>query len=176
MTSAAFPRLFPRLESERLVLREITRADSHAIFKNFSDPDITRWFFEEPYSRMEQVIQIIEAFKQEFEEGKGMTWAITLRPADVCVGTCGFSSLEAGGSGEIGFDLAKEHWGHSIMHEALVQVKAYGFEQLNLSKIEAHTYSDNDRAIRLLGRLGMHLDLVSEGEHHFSISRNEWMK
>lgn len=171
----AFPKQFPRLETKRLVLREITPGDCDAIFKNFSDPEIASWFFEVPYTQKEQAIQIIEAFKQEFEQGKGITWAITLRPADLCIGTCGFGTVETGGSGEIGFDLAKEHWGHGIMVEALIAVITYGFKELNLNRIEAHTYSNNVRAIRLLERLGMHLDVASGGDHNFSISRTAWL-
>jgi hypothetical protein len=36
MSEMAFPEQFPRLETERLVLRELTLDDQEAVFSNFS--------------------------------------------------------------------------------------------------------------------------------------------
>ena len=43
----------------------------------------------------------------------------------------------------------------------------YGFSVLRLSKIEAHTYSNNDRARYLLEKLGFQLDHISENSHYY---------
>ena len=54
MTQAQFPQSFPRIEMERLILREITHDDTVVIFRNFSDPEITRWFFDQPHTDIEE--------------------------------------------------------------------------------------------------------------------------
>ena len=162
-----FPKTFPRLETGRLILRQISADDRDGIFRNFSDPEVAKWFFEEPYSRMEQVDEIIRAFSQEFEQGEGITWAMVLKGNDEFVGTCGYGEVEVGSRGEIGFDLAKEHWGQGLMSEALGAIVAYGFEVLGLDRVEAHTYSANARAIRLLERLGFQFEKVGDDSHYF---------
>jgi ribosomal-protein-alanine N-acetyltransferase len=168
-----FPKTFPRLETGRLILRQISADDRLGIFRNFSDPEVAKWFFEEPYTRMEQVDEIIQAFSSEFEQGKGLTWAIALKGSHVFVGTCGYGEVELGARGEIGFDLAKGYWGRGLMSEALGAIVSYGFEVLGLDKVEAHTYSANARAIRLLEKLGFRLEKVGDDAHYFALSRKD---
>lgn len=169
MRVSKFPQAFPRLETDRLILREISQDDRYGIFRNFSDRDVAKWFFEEPYTRIEQADEIIQAFKNEFEQGEGLTWAITLKGSNEFVGTCGYGEVEIGSCGEIGFDLAKEHWGKGLMSEALGAIIDYGFDAFGLGEVEAHTYSTNSRAIRLLTNLGFQLDAVRGDSHYFSL-------
>lgn len=174
MTEIEFPKTFPRIETERLVLRELTLNDTVAVFNNFSDPDVAKWFLEKPFTENEQANQIIGEFIDEFKQEKGLNWAITLKENGECVGTCSYSDVEICDRGEIGFDLAKELWGKGLMKEGLVAIIGYGFAVLALSKVDAHTYADNHRAIRLLEGLGFKLDKISKDSHYFSISREDW--
>jgi hypothetical protein len=52
MTKPRFPETFPRIATTRLILREIAQDDASGIFKNFSDPDVAKWFFEQPLTEM----------------------------------------------------------------------------------------------------------------------------
>jgi len=167
MTQAEFPPTHPKIETERLILREITSDDTHAIFKNFSDPDIAKWFLEQPLTTIDQATQFIDQFKSEFKQGKGITWAIVLQENSECIGTCGYGDVEFGARGEIGFDLAKDYWGKGFMSESLIAIIDYGFSVLKLSKVEAHTYSNNARAKHLLEKLGFQLNTVSEYSHYY---------
>lgn len=172
MDELIFPDNFPTLETERLILREITYEDTQAIFRNFSDPDVAKWFFEEPLTEIYQAAKFIDLFNNEFKNGKGLTWSLVIKDESACVGTCGYGDIELGARGEIGFDLAKELWGKGLMSEALVPVIEYGFDVLRLSKIEAHSYSANTRAIHLLKKMGFQLDKISEDSHYYSISKS----
>ncbi|HLF89781.1 MAG TPA: GNAT family N-acetyltransferase [Anaerolineales bacterium] len=152
------------------MLREITHEDTAAIFCNFSDPEVARWFFEQPLTEISQSTQFIESFITEFEEEKGLTWAITSKENSTCIGTCGYGEIEMGNRGELGFDLAKEYWDKGIMSECLKRVIEYSFTALHLLKVEAHTYSHNDRARHLLEKLGFQLDHISEDSHYYFLS------
>ena len=171
MDDLIFPDTFPILETERLILREITHEDTQAIFRNFSDPDVAKWFFEHPLSDIDQAKGFIDLFNEEFNNGKGLTWALVIKDEGACIGTCGYGEIELGARGEIGFDLAKDQWGKGLMSEALDPVIAYGFDVLRMSNIEAHSYSANVRAIHLLEKMGFHLDKISGDSHYFSISK-----
>ena len=109
MDDLIFPDNFPKLETERLILREITHEDTQAIFRNFSDPEIAKWFFEKPLTEIDQAVNFIDQFDNEFKNGKGLTWALVIKDEGACVGTCGYGDIELGDRGEIGFDLAKKH-------------------------------------------------------------------
>ena len=164
----------PELETERLLLRAITPDDRLDIFVNYSDPQVAGWFFDQPYTCIEQADQIIQEFMQKALQGKGLTWAIVLEASGEFVGTCGYENFAIGQSGEIGFDLAKLHWGHGYMSEALGVVIPYGFTVLDLFTIEAHTYSSNARARRLLEKLGFTIAAVTEDLHCYMLARENW--
>ena len=171
MTHTGFPISIPRFETERLILREITHRDTLAIFNNFSNPNVAKWFLEQPLTEVKQAMQFIDEFNSEFQQGKGITWAIELKENNECIGTCGYGIVEFGVSGEIGFDLAQEYWGKGLMREGLVAIINYGFSVLNLSKVETHTYSNNIRAKHLLEKLGFQLEKVSNDSHVYFLSK-----
>ena len=91
MLPTEFPKTFPRIKTERLILREITPDDTQAIFKNFSNPEIAKWFFEQPLTEIGQATQFIDQFNSDFQQGKGITWAIALKENSECIGTCGYA-------------------------------------------------------------------------------------
>lgn len=121
---------FPRQETQRLVLREITLADAQAILRNFSDEEVTKWFFDHPFTELHQAEVIIREFSEKFDTGQGITWGICLQGESIVIGTCGFERFEPGNTGEIGFDLAKDWWGKGLMHETLHAIITYGIEHL----------------------------------------------
>ncbi|MFH1311966.1 MAG: GNAT family N-acetyltransferase [Candidatus Eisenbacteria bacterium] len=161
----------PRLETERLILRAITCDDRFAIFENYSDPNVAKWFFDQPYTQIEQADQVIHEFIKKTAEGTGLAWAILLKDSGEFLGTCSYESLDANRHGEIGFDLAKKHWGHGYMAEALGAIITHGFAILDLARIEAHTYSRNSRARRVLERVGFKVGSVTEDSHCYTLAR-----
>lgn len=165
------PDPFPRIETARLVLRELAFADKHAILHNFSDEAVTRWFFDRPYTELSQAKQIIREFSEKLRAGKGITWGITLKGHDVVIGTCGFEAFERGGRGEIGFDLTRAYWGRGLMSEALGAIITYGFEHLLLRSVQAITYCENARAIALLEHLGFARQCVENGSYVYLLDR-----
>jgi len=165
-----------RLETEHLELRAISPEDRFAIFENYSDPDVANWFFDQPLSQIEQADQVINNFLEKAAQSKGLAWTILLKASGEFVGTCSFENFNKPLQGEIGFDLAKKHWGHGYMVEALAEIITYGFSELGLFKIEAHTYSTNTRAKRVLDKLGFNVEGVTEGTLRFLLDKSDWMQ
>jgi RimJ/RimL family protein N-acetyltransferase len=162
---------FPLLETKRLVLREIRLADASAILRNFSDEEVTKWFFDQPFTRLHQAEEIIREFGEKYQMVQGITWGICLKGENDVIGSCGFERFELGGSGEIGYDLAKEWWGKGLMREALQAILGYGFEKLELQRIEAGTYRTNNRSIALLERLGFQVLSVEDDSVFYALDK-----
>ncbi|MBN1537282.1 MAG: GNAT family N-acetyltransferase [Anaerolineales bacterium] len=165
---------FPILKTGRLILRQITADDKEAIFCNFSDEAVTRWFFDQPFSELQQAEALIDEFDQHFVDECGITWAITLKDENDVIGTCGLEPYQKGGRGEIGFDLVQAYWGKGIMSEALRAAIAYGFECLSLQGIDADTYCDNKRSLILLERLGFSKREQVADYFRFSLELMDW--
>lgn len=146
---------FPILETKRLILRQLTADDSESWFQNLSNDEITGLIGMEPLDTVEEVERIIRSFRDRFKEGTGIAWAITLRESNELIGTCSYESINKEScSGEIGYNLLREYWGHGIMTEALRTIIDFGSRQLGLNRIEANTDLANTASRNLLERLG----------------------
>ncbi len=173
MTKTTFPKQFPRLETERLILRALMPDDAQAVLCNFSDPDVVEHLME-PFTTMKQAESIVGEFIAAYEKRKGLFWAVILKQDDAFLGTCSFESVELDKLGEVGFDLAPPYWGKGLMSEALRAVMGYGFERLGLNETEAFTSIHNDRAIRLLKRLNFQVSGTQEESYRFFLLKQDW--
>jgi ribosomal-protein-alanine N-acetyltransferase len=77
MITMTLPAQFPRLETEQLILRELTLDDKEAVFQDFSD-DETIEFIMEPMTSLKQAEDIIQEFIDGFKQGKSTFWAVVL--------------------------------------------------------------------------------------------------
>lgn len=85
---------------------------------------------------------------------------------------------------EIGWRLAREHWGHGYVTEAAVAWLGHAFGARGLPRVISIADVDNERSVAVMRRLGMSLDHHAElpdeetGEPFdsvvFSISSEQW--
>lgn len=143
--------IFPQLETERLLLRAIRSEDAEAVFRIFSDDEVTRYYDMETFSSLEQARQLTMGMIERFQNKVRIRWGITLKGEDVVIGTCGYPVWEkfrfAGG---IGYDLAREYWHRGITSEAVTAMLQFGFERMGLNRVEAVVMSGNVHSMQLL--------------------------
>ena len=65
-----------------------------------------------------------------------------------------FNFNEQSGRADIGYGLARAHWGQGVMNEALTAIVDYGFGPLGLRRLEADIDPRNLASLRALERLG----------------------
>ena len=150
-------RTFPEIESERLILRKPTMKDVEWYYEYFRRPEIV-WGGGEPGPKN------LEAARTEFRhhlvdlyrERRGFRWIITLKGEGHPIGTLGYYKWlpSASYQAEMGYDLAKEHWGKGIMTEAMNAVIDFGFERMELNRIEVYIMPRNKRSIKMVKGLG----------------------
>ncbi|QZA77508.1 GNAT family N-acetyltransferase [Deefgea tanakiae] len=145
---------FPRLETQRLVLREIVAADAAAIFSIHGDANVMRYFGADPMSEPDQAVALIETFTRwRDEENSGIRWGIEQNGQ--LIGTCGlFRWNHAWHSAMVGYELAQSTWGQGFMQEALVSILSYGFTAMDLNRIEAQIHPNNTASLKLMPKLG----------------------
>jgi RimJ/RimL family protein N-acetyltransferase len=152
-------RIFPRLETARLVLREIIPTDAEDLFHIFSDEETMRYWSCRPYDSVDQARGLIEGVAEAAHAGVGIYWAITLRGDERLVGKCGYNEWrKAHRRGDISYIVAREQRGKGIVSEALGAMLDYGFDHMNLHSVEAGVTPGNDASTRMLQRLGFRLE------------------
>ncbi|WP_336246373.1 GNAT family protein [Sporosarcina cyprini] len=147
---------FPVLETERLLLREVTKEDAPAIFRYLSDAEVMKYYGLLPFTHVSEAGEEIEWYRSIFENGTGIRWGITLKsqPEQV-IGSCGFLAYaQRHARTEVGAELSKEHWRSGIMTEAFGAVLEYGFTEMNLMRIQGLIDPANVASQKLVEKFG----------------------
>jgi len=146
---------FPRLETERLILRQITSRDTAAVFRLFSNRKVARYLDFPVLETMDQAREIVDWCDAIWQDGSGMRWGITKKGDRELIGTCGFHNwARRNYRADIGYDLLPAYWGRGLMREAVTRVIRYGTDQMALHRVQAMVHPENVRSQGLLERLG----------------------
>ncbi len=145
----------PRLPADRIVLRPLGPRDVPALFEIFADPEGMRYWSRPPLADMAAAERLLAEIDDCFRTRTLFQWGIARRVDDLVVGTCTLASLSAEHRrAEIGYALARTHWGQGYMAEALTALLRFALGPLGLHRIEADVHPDNAASIRALERLG----------------------
>lgn len=147
--------VFPRIETPRLILRELRREDADAVFRIFSDQEVMKYMNMDMFTSIEDAQALIERQRHRFEQKERFRWGIALKESDTIIGTGGYVAWnQMWYNAELGYDLARSYWGQGIMTEAVQAMIQFGFERMGLNRIEAEVLPANSASIRLLLKLG----------------------
>jgi RimJ/RimL family protein N-acetyltransferase len=148
------------LVTGRLILREFKENDWPAVLAYQSDPLYLRyyeWTDRDPRAVQEFVHTFLA--QQKEQPRTRFQLAITLKPRQQLIGTCGIRTQSASArEGDIGYELSPRHWGQGYATEAARAVLQFGFAELELHRIWSRCIADNVRSVRVLERLGMRLE------------------
>ena len=150
-----WPERFPDLTTPRLAMRETRDADVDVEYAMRTDLVVMRYWSSPPIQEIGEARDTVERAKGYFASRVGIRWIVTLRDDDRMMGSVAlFSFHEQNRLAEVGYALAREHWGKGYMHEALVAAIDYAFGPLGLRRLEADTHPSNAASVKTLERLG----------------------
>ena len=149
---------FPKIKTERLILRKIEESDSDIILFLRSDKTINK-FIDRPENRRTKnrsdAIKHIKKLNVETENNKCFAWGITLKNDPKIIGTiCLWNFSKNYKIAEVGYDLNPKFQRKGIMSEALNSVINFGFIELGIDRIEAFTHIQNKNSKKLLEKNG----------------------
>lgn len=148
-----------RIETDRLIIRPITTADTEAMFAMDSDSEVHRYLGNTPVKTIEQTAAIIEFLLQQYRDNGIARWAIELKETGSFIGWTGFKYIRNKVNGHVdfydfGYRLARPYWGKGIATEAATAALSYGVDQLKLGDVYATTDADNATSRHILEKLG----------------------
>jgi RimJ/RimL family protein N-acetyltransferase len=82
-------------------------------------------------------------------------WAVRFKDGPTLLGWCGLDFLETTPEIEVGYGLARSHWGLGVSTEAARASLEYGFEHLSLDRIVAVARPENAASRHVMEKLGM---------------------
>lgn len=140
-------------ETERMKFRLLNSKDVEVIFRQFSDPDMCRYFSEPPCDR-EEAKGIIEHYQNPEENGY-LRYGMFDKETGLFIGTCGYHYWDSEyHQVEIGYDIWKDYWKQGYVSEALPVLINLCFEQLSVDCIYILTHPQNKASIASAGKFG----------------------
>lgn len=146
------------METERLLLSEITLDDLEDIHRLHSVPEVDEYNTLGIPTSMNETKKIIEQQTKEKLKTprESITWKICLKDTSEFIGLAGLTlSNDKFKLGEIYYKLHPDFWGKGYATEAAKQLVKIGFDDFDLHKVEAGVATENIRSIKVLEKIGM---------------------
>lgn len=142
------------LETERLILREITEKDAEFILDLLNQPTFIKYIGDRKVRTVLDARDYIESrfIKSYRENGFGL-YAVELREDGTPIGICGFVKRHSLPDADIGFAFLPQYERKGYAFESADAAMKYGRDILNLKRVLAITSLDNESSIRLLDKL-----------------------
>lgn len=147
-----------RIETERLLLRNITLNDKADMFRLHSDPLVQKYTGEPPVASMEEMEQAIRTRISDYKKYGYGRWATFLKDGMQFVGWSGLAYLPEFDEIDLGYRFLPQYWGSGIATEASRAILSYGFDQLKLKRIIAIAMKENEASIKVMEKVGMVFD------------------
>lgn len=144
-----------RLETPRLILREMTAADLPALRTILQDAQ-TMVAYEGAFNDAEVESWLTRVLDSYRRHGFGL-WAVVLRDTDAMIGQCGLTLQHILGKDviEVGYLFNREFWHQGYATEAAAACRDYAFDTLGIDRVFAQVRDTNLPSMNVAIRLGM---------------------
>ncbi|MEY4750535.1 MAG: hypothetical protein RIQ60_2749 [Pseudomonadota bacterium] len=163
----------PVLSTARLELSAPALRDAADLFALRSDGEV-QLYNAAPDRELGETLDFIRQVGAIDGVRRDLIWAVRLIASQQVIGLVNLSTWDRyHRRAEVGYSLARAHWGLGLAQEAVGELLRYGFEHMQLNRIEIWTSAANQRSLRLAERLGFKLDgtlhrriLEDDGQFH----------
>ncbi|SDN46426.1 ribosomal-protein-alanine N-acetyltransferase [Psychrobacillus sp. OK028] len=146
---------FPKLETERFFLRQIEASDAKEVFRYFSKDEVTKYYDLNTFKDIKEAKVLIKNWQRRYHKKEGFRWGIALKQDNKIIGSCGYHNWEKEHfKAEVGFEVTPEFWRQGVMTEVLQPILRYGFDTMELNRIEALYDPENVASQNTLANAG----------------------
>jgi RimJ/RimL family protein N-acetyltransferase len=151
------------IRTARLLLRPLRTSDAEAICSQIADWEVMRWLSQPPWPyTLQDAVEFIQS--RPAQDLATTSFAITREDAlagiiDLRVNRAG--RAQRGPGPNLGFWLARKHWGNGYMTEAARGLLAYAFAVGVGDTVYSGAFADNAASLRVQEKLGFVRDAES---------------
>ena len=149
---------FPILKTDRLLLRQFVENDLENVFRGLSDPHVIKYYGVN-FTSLEATKKQMAWFAELEKKGTGIWWAICSIDNTRFYGAAGLYYLaKEHRKAEIGFWMLPEFWGKGMITEAIPLIVGYGFNNMDLHRIEGFVETENINCKKVMAKLNFILE------------------
>jgi ribosomal-protein-alanine N-acetyltransferase len=144
------------IETERLVLRKFQYTDDEDMLKYWvSDPEIQSMYAEPVYTTKQDVKELLDKYIIAYEKDNFYRWAIILKETDECIGQIAYFLVDGNNHfAEIEYCIGVNFQRKGLATEATLAVIQYGFDKINLHKVQICHKSTNIPSRKVIEKCG----------------------
>lgn len=181
---------FPQLETDRLILRELTDEDIHVMFPHYSDEEVWKYIDTYPAKDPQEILEVINWGRYILSSKTGVLWGLFGKKDGTFIGEMNFVGRRDGAiegkirRAEIGYNMVRSYWGKGLAAEALREIIRHIFTTTEIYRLEALIRPANSRSRNLASRMGFHEEgtlrdyILWDGEYldmvMYSLLKKEW--
>lgn len=174
------------IETERLILRRFEYTDDDAMLRYWiADEKIQSLYSEPVYTTKEAVKELLDKYIGSYEREDYYRWAIIEKDSVECIGQIAYFLVDNKNHfAEIEYCIGSDFQRQGLATEATKAVIAYGFEKMNLHKVQICTKTINAPSKRVIEKCGLthegtlrdyfYMNGEYVGRLFFSILKDEW--
>jgi len=156
------------LETERLILRELTPKDSRYFYELNLSPNVIKYTGDKAFETIMEAEKFLKKYTDYQINGFGR-WAVTDKSNNEFLGWCGLKYVADLDETDIGFRFFEKHWNKGFATESAKACIKYGFENLNLKTIIGRAMKENVASIKVLEKLGMNYEKEFDFDEHLGL-------
>ena len=149
------------LKTERLILRPLELSDAEDMFEMDNNPNVHKYLWQKPVCYIKEVYDYIEMVQKQYEERGIGRFSTILKDTGELIGWTGIkfvnNHVENGNTNfyDYGYRLNEKFWNKGYATEASVAWLDYGFNNMNIDKMNASTHTQNGASNHILQKVGM---------------------
>lgn len=156
--SKSYFEVFPVLNTEKLVLKEIKFGYVDDIYNIYKEEEVARHYAIEKFKKIEDAENLVKLYNSNYEKKRLIRWGIAFKDTPVIIGSCGFYDISSK-KAKLAYDLNLNYQKKGVMTEALKRIIKFGFEEMGLNRIEVLVMEKNIASFKFLEKIGF----VKEG-------------
>ncbi|MDD5934798.1 MAG: GNAT family protein [Clostridiales bacterium] len=145
------------ITTERLILRRFEYSDDEAMLKYWiADVKIQSMYSEPVYTTKEEVKALLDKYISSYEREDYYRWAIIDKESQQCIGQIAYFLVDCKNNfAEIEYCIGSAFQRRGLATEATKAVIAYGFDKMNLHKVQICCKTINQPSLSVIQKCGL---------------------
>ena len=175
----------PRLETDRLIIREMLPTDLEGMFAMDSNPNVHRYLGNKPVQSIEESKKVIEMVRQQYQDLGIGRWVMEEKDTGSFIGWTGFKLNTEPVNGhtnflDLGYRILESAWGKGYASESVFAVMDYICEHWDHDVIYGMAMTNHLASNKILHeKVGMRLTGTYEHDgdpcYFYEITKDEWL-
>ncbi len=147
-------REFRNLETDRTILRKLTKEDAEDFYKLNLDEEVLKYTGDKPFDNLQASIDFLTSYDQYEKYGVGRL-AVIEKTSLKFIGWCGLKYSPNINEYDIGFRFDRRYWNMGYATETSKKCINFGLSELGIEKIVGRAMKENIGSIKVLQKIGM---------------------